>query len=45
MTSYHLSLIGRMLIGLAAIMLLILNGRIAGVSGIIGRMVSIGGEL
>jgi uncharacterized membrane protein YedE/YeeE len=38
MTSYLLSLIGGMLIGLAAIMLLILNGRIAGVSGIVGRL-------
>lgn len=38
MTSYLVSLIGGMLIGLAAIMLLILNGRIAGVSGIVGRL-------
>lgn len=38
MTSYPLSLLGGMLIGLAAIMLLIVNGRIAGVSGIVARL-------
>jgi uncharacterized protein len=32
------STIGGMLIGLAAVMLLALNGRIAGISGIIGRL-------
>lgn len=38
MTTYLLSLLGGMLIGLAAIGLLILNGRIAGISGIVGRL-------
>ena len=32
------STIGGMLIGLAAVMLLALNGRIAGISGIVGRL-------
>jgi hypothetical protein len=35
---YWPSLIGGMLIGLSAAMLLLLNGRIAGVSGIVGRL-------
>ncbi|XUY28081.1 YeeE/YedE family protein [Agrobacterium sp. rho-8.1] len=38
MNTYLLSTIGGMLIGLSAVMLLILNGRIAGVSGIVGRL-------
>ncbi len=38
MTSYLLSLVGGMLIGLSAVMLMILNGRVAGVSGIVGRL-------
>jgi len=38
MTHYWPSLVGGMLIGLSASMLLILNGRIAGVSGIVGRL-------
>ncbi|KQV81798.1 YeeE/YedE family protein [Rhizobium sp. Root1220] len=38
MTAYLPSLLGGMLIGLSAVMLLLLNGRIAGVSGIVGRL-------
>lgn len=38
MTAYWPSLAGGMLIGLSATMLLLLNGRVAGVSGILGRM-------
>lgn len=38
MHQYWLSLIGGMLIGLSAAMLLLLNGRIAGISGIVGRL-------
>lgn len=38
MTSYLPSLIGGMLIGLSAVMLLLFNGRIAGISGILGRL-------
>ncbi len=38
MITYLSSLIGGMLIGVSAAMLLILNGRIAGVSGIVGRL-------
>ena len=38
MTHYWLSLLGGMLIGLSTSMLLILNGRIAGISGIAGRL-------
>ncbi|TCR76680.1 YeeE/YedE family protein [Rhizobium sp. BK376] len=38
--SAHLpSLVGGMLIGASAVMLLLLNGRIAGISGIVGRLV------
>ncbi len=39
MTTYIPSLIGGMLIGLSSVMLLLLNGRIAGISGIVGRLV------
>ncbi|WP_094542265.1 YeeE/YedE family protein [Brucella grignonensis] len=39
MSSYLSSLIGGMLIGASASMLLILNGRIAGISGIVGRLI------
>lgn len=39
MTTYFASLIGGMLIGTSAVMLLLLNGRIAGISGIVGRLV------
>jgi uncharacterized membrane protein YedE/YeeE len=35
---YWPSLLGGMLIGLSVVMLLLLNGRIAGVSGIVGRL-------
>ncbi|SCW87715.1 hypothetical protein SAMN02927900_05999 [Rhizobium mongolense subsp. loessense] len=38
MTTYLPSLLGGMLIGLSAAMLLLLNGRIAGISGIVGRL-------
>ncbi|MGV2130752.1 YeeE/YedE family protein [Agrobacterium vitis] len=39
MTPYLQSLAGGMLIGASAVMLLLLNGRIAGISGIVGRLV------
>jgi uncharacterized membrane protein YedE/YeeE len=39
MSTYLASLIGGMLIGTSAVMLLLLNGRIAGISGIVGRLV------
>ena len=38
MTTYWLSLLGGMLIGLSAVLLLLLNGRVAGISGILGRL-------
>lgn len=38
MTPYWPSLFGGMLLGLAAVLLLLLNGRIAGISGIVGRL-------
>jgi uncharacterized protein len=38
MNTYMYSLAGGMLIGLSAAMLLLLNGRIAGISGIVGRL-------
>lgn len=38
MTPYWPSLLGGMLIGLSATMLLLLNGRVAGISGILGRL-------
>jgi uncharacterized membrane protein YedE/YeeE len=38
MSTYISSLAGGMLIGLSAAMLLLLNGRIAGISGIVGRL-------
>lgn len=38
MTQYLQSLAGGALIGLSAILFLILNGRIAGISGIVGRL-------
>jgi uncharacterized membrane protein YedE/YeeE len=38
MSEYLLSLVGGALIGLSSAMLLILNGRIAGISGIVGRL-------
>ena len=38
MNTYLPSLVGGMLIGTSAVMLLLLNGRIAGVSGIVGRL-------
>lgn len=38
MTSYWPSLFGGMLLGLSAVLLLLVNGRIAGVSGILGGL-------
>lgn len=38
MSAYLSSLAGGMLIGLSAAILLVLNGRIAGISGIVGRL-------
>ena len=38
MMEYYPSFAGGMLIGLSAAMLLLLNGRIAGISGIVGRL-------
>ncbi|MBX4893230.1 YeeE/YedE family protein [Rhizobium bangladeshense] len=38
MSAYLPSLFGGMLIGASAVMLLLLNGRIAGISGIVGRL-------
>lgn len=38
MTHYWAPLLGGMLIGLSAIFLLLVNGRIAGISGIVGRL-------
>ncbi|WP_322415366.1 YeeE/YedE family protein [Mesorhizobium huakuii] len=39
MTSYLVSLLGGTLIGLSSVIMLMLNGRIAGVSGIVGNAV------
>lgn len=44
MTQYWPSLAGGMLLGLSALMLLLLNGRVAGISGMIGRIVQ-GGQV
>lgn len=38
----YLSLVGGILIGLAALLLLILNGRVMGISGILGGLISPG---
>ncbi|MGO7367516.1 YeeE/YedE family protein [Rhizobium ruizarguesonis] len=38
MNAYLPSLVGGMLIGVSTVMLLLLNGRIAGISGIVGRL-------
>lgn len=40
MSAYYAPLAGGMLIGLAAALLLLLNGRIAGISGILGGLLS-----
>ncbi|WP_034992851.1 YeeE/YedE family protein [Beijerinckia mobilis] len=40
MSSYWLGLAGGLFIGLAAALLLLLNGRIAGISGILGRLLA-----
>ena len=42
MTPYLPSLSGGMLLGFSAVLLLVVNGRIAGISGIVGRL--LGGE-
>lgn len=42
MTPYLPSFAGGMLLGLSAVLLLVFNGRIAGISGIVGRL--LGGE-
>jgi uncharacterized membrane protein YedE/YeeE len=39
MSVYLPSLLGGILIGASAVMLLLLNGRIAGISGIVGRLI------
>jgi uncharacterized membrane protein YedE/YeeE len=44
MTQYWPSLTGGMLIGFSATMLLLLNGRVAGISGIVGRLAQ-GGQV
>lgn len=41
MSAYLPSLAGGMLIGASAVMLLLLNGRIAGISGIVGRLLQV----
>lgn len=38
MSAYSPSLFGGMTLGLSAVLLLLLNGRIAGISGIVGRL-------
>ncbi len=38
MTPYHMSLLGGAVIGFSAVLLLLINGRIAGISGILGRL-------
>ena len=40
MTSYWPSLVGGMLLGVSALLLLFVNGRIAGISGIVGRLLA-----
>ena len=40
MSAYYAPLLGGIMIGLAAAMLLLLNGRIAGVSGVLGGLLS-----
>jgi len=40
MLNHWPSLLGGMLIGLSSLLLLVLNGRIAGVSGIAGRLLA-----
>ena len=44
MSVYWPSLIGGMLLGLSAVVLLLLDGRIAGISGIVGRLLA-GGQI
>lgn len=39
MNTYLLSLLGGILIGLSAVILLLVNGRVAGISGIVGRLI------
>lgn len=40
MTTYWPSLTGGMLLGASAVLLLVVNGRIAGISGIVGRLLA-----
>jgi uncharacterized membrane protein YedE/YeeE len=40
MTPYWASLIGGMLLGVSALLLLFVNGRITGISGIVGRLLA-----
>lgn len=40
MTAYWSSLFGGMLLGVSSVMLVLLNGRIAGISGIFGRLIA-----
>lgn len=40
MTPYWPSLFGGMLLGVSALLLLLVNGRIAGISGIVGRLIA-----
>lgn len=40
MTPYWPSLFGGMLLGVSALLLLLVNGRIAGISGIVGRLLA-----
>lgn len=40
MTAYWQPLLGGVVIGLSAVLLLLVNGRIAGISGIVGRLIA-----
>lgn len=40
MTPYWPSLFGGMLLGVSALLLLLINGRVAGISGIVGRLLA-----
>lgn len=44
MTSFLLPLLGGVLIGVSSVMLLVFNGRIAGISGILGGLLQPSGE-
>ncbi len=45
MSQFLPSLVGGMLIGLSAVLFLMLNGRVAGISGIVGRLAQGSGVL